>query len=79
MFHTVINNSTKLSAVEKFNYLRSSLKGDTLCFIQHIPVTESNYGVAYSELNKRFKNYRKILKLHWDAIDNLSGINSTNP
>ena len=50
-----------------------------LSFIQHIPMTESNYSVAYSELNKRFKYNTQILKAHWDAIDNLSGINSTNP
>ena len=27
MFDTIINHSTELSAIEKFNYLRSSLKG----------------------------------------------------
>lgn len=79
MYNTVIHQSKDLSSIEKFNYLISSLRGEALSVVEHIPVTANNYNVAYDVLIKRYKNDRQALRAHWNAIENTVKVNADNP
>ncbi|XP_063914797.1 uncharacterized protein LOC135131147 [Zophobas morio] len=79
MFNNLIHKSSDLTAVEKFNYLLSALKGEARALIENLPVTDSNYLTAYSALHNRYKNDRQILQAHWIAIDNAPKIHSEHP
>ncbi|XP_063902582.1 uncharacterized protein LOC135122314 [Zophobas morio] len=79
MFNNLIHKSSDLTAVEKFNYLLSALKGEARALIENLPVTDNNYLTAYSELHNRYKNDRQILQAHWIAIVNAPKIHSEHP
>ncbi|XP_055522593.1 uncharacterized protein LOC129716781 [Wyeomyia smithii] len=67
-FRSLIHNNKSLSAIDKFTYLRASVNGEALQEIQTIELTEVNYDVAWSALEKRYENKKLILKTHLDAI-----------
>jgi len=45
-FDPVVHNSSSLSKVQKFNYLRAQLQGDALRAIAGLPLTNVNYDQA---------------------------------
>ncbi|XP_055543759.1 uncharacterized protein LOC129729273 [Wyeomyia smithii] len=67
-FRSLIHYNKSLSAIDKFTYLRASVNGEALQEIQTIELTEVNYDVAWSALEKRYENKKLILKTHLDAI-----------
>ncbi|XP_017470392.1 PREDICTED: uncharacterized protein LOC108362066 [Rhagoletis zephyria] len=59
MFQTVVHNDTELSNLEKFQHLRSCLKGAAMDTIQSLEIRDENYIIAFDLLVQRhtFKNY----------------------
>ncbi|XP_031358231.1 uncharacterized protein LOC116181921 [Photinus pyralis] len=53
IFESVINSNETLSDVQRFQYLRSSLKDAALETIKSLPLSASNYPVAWDRLCKR--------------------------
>lgn len=79
MFDAIISKNDKLSDIEKFNYLLSSLKGPALALVQNLPMTSANFKIAYDTLVKRYKNVRLIATAHWQAIENTPKLSSDDP
>lgn len=56
----VIN--TRLSLIDKFNYLKKSLKNNAASLIKNLPVTAENFERAWKMLNERYNNPRLLKK-----------------
>lgn len=46
MFRTIITNNTRLTNIERFQYLKSSLSGDAADAIKSLELSEQNFQVA---------------------------------
>ena len=62
MFLSTIDKNTKLTDIDRFNYLKSFLSGRAKDVIDGIPLTSSNYRVALDLLCKRYNRPRLIVK-----------------
>lgn len=64
----LIDSSTELTDIQKFHYLRASLKGDALKLIDSYSMSEANYRVAWEVLVERFSNNYLLKKRHLNAL-----------
>ena len=64
MFDSTVGNNSSLSDVEKFSYLRSSLKGEAEKAIRGLGLTSANYSEALTILKKRFGSKYTIISSH---------------
>ncbi|XP_058456735.1 uncharacterized protein LOC131434107 [Malaya genurostris] len=67
-FVSMIHSSTEISCVQKFHYLRASLKGEASSLIQSIIITAANYAIAWETLVKRYSNKVILRKKHIRAL-----------
>lgn len=67
-FKSLIHNNPDLSAIQRFHYLRASLKGEALKVVDSFPMSEASYGVAWSALVKRYSNVYLQKKRHVNAL-----------
>ncbi|XP_065084472.1 uncharacterized protein LOC135706747 [Ochlerotatus camptorhynchus] len=67
-FVALIDSSTELNNIQKFHYLRASLKGDALKLIDSYSMSEANYRVAWDGLVSRFSNNYLLKKRHLNAL-----------
>ncbi|XP_062557509.1 uncharacterized protein LOC134222367 [Armigeres subalbatus] len=67
-FKSLIHSNPDLSAIQRFHYLRASLKGEALKVIDSFPMSEASYGVAWSALTKRYSNVYLQKKRHVNAL-----------
>ena len=67
-YKSAIHESTSLSDVDKFTYLRTLLTGSALEAINGITLTAANYKEAIDILNKRFGNKQQIIARHVEAL-----------
>ncbi|XP_065076064.1 uncharacterized protein LOC135699702 [Ochlerotatus camptorhynchus] len=58
----------QLCTIDKFNYLRTSLKDDALLQINQIQVTAANYTLAWGILESKFENHKLIAQEHLKAL-----------
>lgn len=63
-FISVIDSNTKLSGIQKFQYLRSSLTGKALQVIHTLKTTEENYDIAWQLIKGRYENKKLIINTH---------------
>lgn len=54
IFSSLIHLNSHLPDVVKFVYLKSSLKGEALSYIQHYSITNYNYSAAWNKLISRY-------------------------
>ncbi|XP_043604741.1 uncharacterized protein LOC122577481, partial [Bombus pyrosoma] len=78
-FSSTIDRSDRLTATQKFHYLRSSLTGKAARSIQSLNVTEINYPIAIDILKDKFDCHRQICMRHWDLIFEYPKINKKTP
>ncbi|XP_043581667.1 uncharacterized protein LOC122567344 [Bombus pyrosoma] len=78
-FSSTIDRSDRLTPVQKFHYLRSSLTGKAARSIQSLDVTEINYPIAIDLLKDKFGCHRQVYMRHWDLIFDYSKINKETP
>ncbi|XP_055623288.1 uncharacterized protein LOC129766713 [Toxorhynchites rutilus septentrionalis] len=64
----LIDSSVELTDIQKFHYLRASLKGDALKMIDSYAMSEANYRVAWDSLVDRFSNKYLLKKRHLNAL-----------
>ena len=64
MFESYIHLNSSLSAVDKFTYLQSLLKGPASRAIAGLPLTAPNYAETIETLKKRFGNRQQIIHRH---------------
>ncbi|XP_058448917.1 uncharacterized protein LOC131428875 [Malaya genurostris] len=67
-FRALIDSSPDLSGIQKFHYLRASLKGDALKLVDSYTMSEVNYRVAWNGLVARFSNGYLLKKRHLNAM-----------
>lgn len=67
-FVALIDSSVELSNIQKFHYLRASLKGDALKLIDSYSMSDANYRVAWDGLVARFSNNYLLKKRHMNAL-----------
>ncbi|XP_072392311.1 uncharacterized protein [Diabrotica undecimpunctata] len=70
-FNSIINDNTSLSNVQKFHYLRLSLRGIAADTIKSLQVCDANYDIAWALLIERFENKQLLVNNHIKAIFNL--------
>ncbi|XP_072159636.1 uncharacterized protein [Bemisia tabaci] len=64
IFTIAVHGVASLSAVEKFQYLISTLEGDALSLIKGLEITAANYVVAWDLLRARYHNERRLISYH---------------
>lgn len=74
LFNSLIHNNTQLANIEKFHYLVTSLAKEPLALVKAIPMSESNYLIAYETLLKRYQNKRKLATGYYHEILNLPNL-----
>ncbi|XP_055543811.1 uncharacterized protein LOC129729327 [Wyeomyia smithii] len=67
-FKSLIHGNPDLSAIQRFHYLRASLKGEALKVVDAFPMSEASYGVAWFALTKRYSNVYLQKKRHVNAL-----------
>lgn len=73
-FNTLINDNDTISNVQKFFYLKSSLKGEAAQVLHSLEASEQNYPIAWELLKSRFENKRIIVYTHLKALFDLPSI-----
>ncbi|XP_055590675.1 uncharacterized protein LOC129742758 [Uranotaenia lowii] len=69
-FNSLIHSNNHLTAIDKFSYLRSALRGEALQEVSSIEITAANYEVAWAALTNRYENPKLIVKTNLDALFN---------
>jgi len=63
-FNSPIHCNAKLSAIDKFNYLKALLKGPVAQAIQGLTLFEANYTAAIELIKERFGKTQQIISAH---------------
>lgn len=79
MFNSIVHKNSKLTPIDKFSYLISSLEGPPLKIVKCLPMRASNYEIAYNSLVKRYQNKRLLAQAHWSAIEEAPVLRFENP
>lgn len=67
IFSSLIHNSTSLTDIQKFYYLKGSLVGEAADILHSLQTTDSNYSVAWDLLKERFEN-KRLMTNHYLKI-----------
>ncbi|XP_055614143.1 uncharacterized protein LOC129760517, partial [Uranotaenia lowii] len=65
---SLIHDNELLNQMDKFNYLRTSLRDDALLQINQIQVSAINYNLAWSVLESKYENHKLIAQEHMKAL-----------
>lgn len=63
-FNALIHRRTSLPVIQKFEYLKVSLRGAALGLIDSLPTTEDNYAIAYDMIEQRYNNPKLLVQQH---------------
>lgn len=77
-FTALVLGNESLNNVQKFYYLLSCLKGDSMQVIQSLKVTDNNFPVAWKLLQERYENHRVIVHSHVKRIFELPTMTKEN-
>ncbi|UYV81320.1 hypothetical protein LAZ67_20000761 [Cordylochernes scorpioides] len=61
VFKTTIIDNSQLTNIVELQYLKACLKGKALTLVNHIPITENNFVLAWDLLKKRYDNKRDLI------------------
>lgn len=75
-FESVIDSNEDLSEIDKFSYLRASLRGSAASAIKGFSQTGENYSGAVKLLKERYGDSQKIISTHMDLLINLPVISN---
>ncbi|XP_055589396.1 uncharacterized protein LOC129741674 [Uranotaenia lowii] len=67
-FDSLVHNNADLSDVQKFHYLKSTLRGEALKLVEKMSVTGNNYSVALKMLTDRYQNLNILVRSHIEAL-----------
>ncbi|XP_064469553.1 uncharacterized protein LOC135384272 [Ornithodoros turicata] len=76
-FRTAVHENGRLSKIEKFQYLRTLLKGDAASVIRGLQATESCYDDAVDILKQRFGDTARIEREYLTKLRKLPLVKST--
>jgi hypothetical protein len=75
---SLVGDSRTIPNIQKFHYLLSAINGDAKRVIQHKPVSEEGFRVAWEILVERYENERLIINTHIDNIMKLPSLTFEN-
>lgn len=75
-YESAIHRNTNLTEIDKFNYLRSLLKGTALEAVAGLTLTAVNYEEAVAILKKRYGNKQAIISRHMETLMGLEAVTS---
>lgn len=75
---SMVHNNTSLSDVDKFNYLKSSLSASALNIINSLPLSNSNYNIAWNLLTNRFDNKKLLIQQHLKSFFDMEMLKKEN-
>ncbi|XP_055523111.1 uncharacterized protein LOC129717274 [Wyeomyia smithii] len=78
-FNSLVNINQDLSDVQKFFYLKSTLRGEALQLIDKIPVTGDNYSVALKLITNRYQNTNILTRNHIEALFKIERVKKECP
>ncbi|XP_028162234.1 uncharacterized protein LOC114354174 [Ostrinia furnacalis] len=78
-FLSLVHNSTEISSIQKFHYLKSSLKGSAELVIDSLEFSSANYDIAWELLLNRYNNSRLLLHNHVKSLFNIQTIGKESP
>jgi hypothetical protein len=78
-YNALINDNRDLSDIQKFHYLRSSLKRDALSTIEHLTLSNDNYQAAWELIQNRYENNRLLVQHHVRALFSLPTATPKDP
>ncbi|XP_060855029.1 uncharacterized protein LOC132932676 [Metopolophium dirhodum] len=68
LFKSILSHAPDLPDVERFEILKTSLQGEALSLVSHLPLTSANYNKAWEVLRARYGNKRDLARIHLDAL-----------
>ena len=71
-FRALIHDNNSLSDVQRFHYLKSTLRNGASQIIHSLEVSSANYQVAWDLLKGRYDNKKLIINKHLQSLFNLS-------
>ncbi|XP_011169838.2 uncharacterized protein LOC105202846 [Solenopsis invicta] len=78
VFNSLIHSNNSLKDIQKFHYLKSSLKSDAAETIASLEISDINYADAWSRLRERYENERLAVQNHIKAIFDLPTLRREN-
>ena len=75
LFNNVVHSQVHLSKVEKFQYLKTRIRGEPFRLIRNLSTTEDNYDAAWRLLKNRYDNKRLLTYKLLDQIVNFPKMN----
>lgn len=74
-FDSLINKNDNLTDIQRFHYLRVSIKNEPAQLISTLEFSANNYKLAWDLLVKRFNNDKMLIQNHIKNIFNIEPIN----
>lgn len=71
MFNSLIHSNQAINDVQRFHYLKSSLKGEAAEIVASLDMSRANYTNAWFRLKERYDNKRLIMQNYIKAIFDL--------
>ncbi|XP_058449319.1 uncharacterized protein LOC131429285 [Malaya genurostris] len=73
-FNALIHRRNSLAVIQKFEYLKLSLRGAALGLIDSLPITEDNYKIAYEMIEQRYNNPKLLIQKHTRELFELKSL-----
>lgn len=68
LFKSILSHAPDLLDVEPFEYLKTTLEGEALSLVSHLPLTFANYNKAWEVLRARYGNKRDLARIHLNVL-----------
>lgn len=78
-FQSLIHNSEHITSIQKFHYLKSSLKGSAALVIDSLEFSAANYTVAWELLLTRYDNSRLLVHNHVKSLFTIQALTKEAP
>lgn len=78
LFESLVHNNSRLSPINKFQYLRVSLRGDALAVISEFTFAPENYPLAFEALKQRYYNKRRLASLYMKKVTSFSPLSNSS-
>ncbi|XP_066157588.1 uncharacterized protein [Euwallacea fornicatus] len=68
LYLSLIHNNDRLSRIQKFHYLRASLRDAASRVLGTLELSEGNYDIAWTTLSERYDNKRVLVHIHLKTL-----------
>ena len=75
-YQVAIHNNMRVSDIDRFNYLKGCLKGESLSAVSGLTLSSENYKEAVGILKDRFGNEQVLISAHMESLLRIKKITS---